>query len=153
MIWRLLQTICLLWSSIPLIAFGQSATDSVIQGDTTFTLKNDTLFTNSGFNIFTGQKLLIGKASDQKGHYQSISFKSSLAFPLLFLRDTEIKNNVDYQLDPTERDKDKVKETLIPGQFLIVKKIKSIAKKKKWHYYLVYLYDEHHHCRINLPVI
>jgi len=123
------------------IAVAQSGDDSITVGDTTFLYRDDTLFSNKGFNIFVGQRLIAGKGSDEAGHYRSIGFKSSFAFPLLFLRGTEIKNNTDYQNDESLRDRDKVREYLDSGRTLIVKKIKSEGRKKKWHYYLVFFSD------------
>jgi hypothetical protein len=127
---------------MPLIGFGQAVSDSTAQSDTTFTLKDDTLFSSKGFNICVGQKFIIGKGSGEEGRYQSISFKSPLAFPLIFLRKTQIESNTDYQDNPSDFDQDQVKASLIPGQLLIVKKIKLIGHVRKWHIYRVYLYDD-----------
>ena len=136
-----LFSICLLCILTFHTVFGQSPIDSVKEGDTTFIFRDDTLFSNKGFYIFVGQHLIAGKGSDEDGHYQTIGFKSAAAVPLLFLRNAEIKNNVDYQSDPSERDRDKVREYLDSGRSLIVTKIKSMGRKKNWHYYLVFLSD------------
>lgn len=131
---------CLL-SMIAFHATLAQSTDTIKDGDTTWTYRDDTLFTDKGFNIYVGQQLVAGKGSDEEGRYRSISFKSALAFPLMFLRETEIKNNYSYEADPNLRDRDKVKEYLDSGHVLTVKKIKSEGRKKKWHYYQVYLWD------------
>jgi len=123
------------------IATAQSVDDSITVGDTTFLFRDDTLFSNKGFNIFVGQRLIAGKGSDENGRYRSISFKSAFAFPLLFMRETEIKNNEEYRNNPSLRDQDKVSQSVDSGQSLIVKKIQSKGRKKKWHYYLVFLSD------------
>jgi hypothetical protein len=136
-----LFSICLLYMLSFQTVSGQSPVDPVKEGDTTFILRDDTLFSNKGFYIFVGQHLIAGKGSDEDGHYRAIGFKSAAAFPLLFLRDAEMKNNVDYQNDPSIRDRDKVREYLDSGRSLIVRKIKSMGGKKKWHYYLVFLSD------------
>jgi len=134
-------TICLLCVLSFHAVSGQPDVDSLKDGDTTFVFRDDTLFSNKGLNIFVGQRLIAGKGSGEGGHYKTIGFKSAAAFPLLFLRDAEIKNNVEYQNDPSLRDADKVREYLDSGRSLIVRKIKSMGRKKKWHYYLVFLSD------------
>lgn len=106
--------------------------------DTTFVFKNDTLISNIGFKIFVGQKLTIGKGSVD-GRYQTISFKSPFALPILLNRNLDIKNNIEYQNDPSLRDQDKVKEYLNIGQFLIVTKIKSAGNAKRGYHYVLYL--------------
>ncbi len=106
--------------------------------DTILTFKNDTLYSNVGFKIFIGQKLTIGKGSDD-GRYQTISFKSPFALPTLLNRNLDIKNNVEYQNDPSLRDQDKVKESLDVGQSFLVIKIKSSGNVRHGFHYLLYL--------------
>jgi len=122
-------------------SFGKPVINLKKIADTTFIFKDDTLFSNIGFKIFVGQNLIIGKGSEGNGCYQAISFKSPIALPILLFRKTETANNLEYQVDPSQRDKDKVKEYLNIGQSLTVTKIKSQGNGKKWHYYLVYLAD------------
>ena len=137
--------ICLLlWIFSFRAASGQSIVDSLKEGDTTFLFRDDTLFSNKGFKIFVGQHLIAGKGSDEEGRYRTIGFKSAFAFPVWFMRDAEINNNASYQNDPSLRDRDKVREYLDSGRTLIVRKIKSESRKKKWHYYLVFLSDDAH---------
>lgn len=131
----------LLSVSIPGIGFGQSITDPLKRDTTHLVLRNDTLFSDKGYKIFVGKQLVIGKGSGENGRYLSINFKSAAAFPLIFLRNAEIKNNIEYQADPSARDADKVKEYLTEGKSLIVKKIKLKGNTRNWHYYLVYLSD------------
>lgn len=120
------------------ISSGKHITNSKRVVDTIFTFKNDTLISNIGFKIFVGQKLTIGKGSAD-GRYQTISFKSPFALPTLLNRNLDIKNNIEYQNDPSLRDQDKVKESLNIGQFLIVTKIKSKGNPKRGVHYLLYL--------------
>src|SRR4051812_22317576 len=122
-------------------ALGQHAPDSIKVGDTTYIYKDDTLFSDKGFSICVGQTLFAGKGGGEDARYMSISFKSAFAFPLMFLRGTELKNNSDYESNPSLRDADKVKEYLSPGRQLIVKRIRDRGRKKKWHFFEVYCWD------------
>ena len=88
---------------------------------------SDTIITNKGFTIYVGQKLIVGKGSGENSWYRTIDFKNGFNFPLLFLRDLEIKQNLKYQADPSVRNKDKVKEYLKPGYNLTVLKIKKVG--------------------------
>jgi hypothetical protein len=109
--------------------------------DTTYFLKEDTLFSNAGFNIYVGQTLYAGKGSLEQNRFQTIGFKSSLAFPLLFMRDKEIENNSEYRSDHSIRDADIVKKSFGEGIPLIVKRIKKRKGLKGTYWYQVYLKD------------
>ena len=135
-------------------ASGQPTTDTVkstadaikLTSDTakeaeTFTYADDTIYSSKGYKIFVGQHVIAGKGSGEEGRYKYISFKSPFAFPLIFLRNTEIRQDIDYRNDPNLRDQDKVKEALVPGSTLTIRKIKVMAKHKKWQYYRVHLWD------------
>ncbi len=102
--------------------------------DTTYTLIGDTLFSNANYKIAVGQPLIIGNASGEEGRYQTIMFKSGASWPLLLFRDAEIRQNYEYQLDPTAREKDKVKGILAPGDTLIVRKIKRFGGRRSGRY-------------------
>ncbi|WP_299290584.1 hypothetical protein [uncultured Mucilaginibacter sp.] len=120
------------------ISFAKNVRNSKRLVDTILTFHNDTLFSNIEFKIFIGQKLTIGKGSDD-GRYQTVSFKSPFALPTLLNRNLDIKNNIEYQNDPSLRDQDKVKESLNIGQPLIVTKIKLTGNTKRGFHYLLYL--------------
>lgn len=104
--------------------FGQE--DSNFHHFDSIKLNVDTLYFNS-IKIFIGQKLIVGKGSGENSWYRTIDFKNGFNFPLLFLRDLEIKQNLKYQADPSVRNKDKVKEYLKPGYNLTVLKIKKVG--------------------------
>lgn len=123
------------------ISAGRSFTSSKKVVDTTFTFKNDTLFSNVGFKIFVGQKLIVGKGSEDHGRYQTLIFRSPAAISLLLFRKTELANDPEYRLDPPLRDQDKVKEYLTVGKSLIVTKIKLKGNEMQLHHYLLYLSD------------
>jgi hypothetical protein len=103
--------------------------------DTTYTLIGDTLFTNQDFKIVVGQPIIIGKASDERDWYKTITFKSGASWPLVFLQKVETRQNMEYQLDPSIREKDKVKEYLTPGDTLFVTKIKRFGSKRFRNYW------------------
>jgi hypothetical protein len=103
--------------------------------DTTYTLVGDTLFTNQHFKIAVGQPIIIGKASGERDWYQTITFKSGASWPLLFLQKAETSQNLEYQMDPSVREKDKVKEYLTAGDTLIVTKIKRLGRKRFGNYW------------------
>ena len=109
-------------------------------GDTTYNLVGDTLFTNQNFKIAVGQTIVIGKASDERDWYKTITFKSGASWPLLLMQKAETSQNFEYQLDRSVREKDKVKEYLTPGDTLTVTKIKRLGRKRLGNYwYLVTL--------------
>ena len=107
------------------------------QNDTTFTLIGDTIFSNQDFKIYIGQRLVIGSASGERDWYETISFKSGASWPLLLMKKEETNLNQEYQLDPSIREKDKVKTYLSPGDTLIVTKIKKYGKKRFGYHYII----------------
>lgn len=105
--------------------------------DTTYTLIGDTLFSNQNFKIAIGQPVVIGSASGERDWYNTISLKSGASWPLLFLKKTETGQNIEYQMDASIREKDKVKEYLNMGDTLIITKIKRFGKKRNGYWYMV----------------
>jgi hypothetical protein len=127
------------WSTLFFITIQvQAQTDSMLlSADTTYSLEGDTLFSNQDFKMFIGQKVIVGKGSGERDWYATFSFKSGASWPLLFLKETETQNNVEYQLDPAIRERDKVKGYLVPGDTLTVTKIKRYGKKRNGYWYMV----------------
>ncbi len=110
---------------------------SSANNDTTYILAGDTLFTNQDFRVFVGQPVIIGNASGERGWYNTISFKSGASWPLLFMQKAEIRQDPEYQLDPSVRENDKVRDYLSPGDTLIVTKIKRFGRKRFGNYWYV----------------
>lgn len=115
-------------------AYAQDEPSSA-KNDTTYTLAGDTLFTNQDFKVFVGQPLIIGKASGERGWYNTIRFKTGASWPLLFMQKTEIRQDPEYQLDPSVREKDKVRDYLSSGDTLVVTKIKKFGRKRFGNYW------------------
>lgn len=107
------------------------------KSDTAYALIGDTLFSNMSFKIFIGQPVVIGKPSGERDWYNTITFKSGAAWPLVFLKKSETALDLEYQLDPSVREKDKLKEYLTPGDTLIITKIKRFGKKRLGYWYQV----------------
>ncbi|OLY93653.1 hypothetical protein SAMN05444008_114137 [Cnuella takakiae] len=105
------------------------------RNDTTYTLAGDTLFTNQDFRVFIGQPIIIGKASGERGWYNTISFKSGASWPLVLMKEAELRQDQEYQLDPSVREKDKVRDYLSSGDTLIVTKIKRLGSKRFGNYW------------------
>jgi hypothetical protein len=65
-----------------------------------------------------------------------------------------MENNLEYQLDPSVREKDKVRDFLYPGDTLFVTKIKKHGKKRRGYWYSVSLVQKqgllslHYTCNI-----
>jgi hypothetical protein len=112
---------------------------TAISADTTYTMAGNTLSTNQGFKIVVGQPIIIGEASGEQGWYRSITFKSPAAWPVLLFREQELSQNLDYQLDESIRDKDKVKGLLAKGDTLTVVKIKRFDNKRAGNQWYVVL--------------
>ncbi|KAA3436813.1 hypothetical protein [Rufibacter hautae] len=97
----------------------------------------DTLYHKEHWKIFPGKKLKSGKGSAENGWYKSIFFKNPANWANVLWRDTEIRNNSEYQFDEGIRDRDKVKEYLNPGDTLEVTKIEKRGSKKAGYWYVV----------------
>lgn len=107
-----------------------------------YRLKNDSLFISGDSVITIGQKLIVGKGSDENGWYKSMRFKSAFAWPIWLFRDSELKNEY-YQGDGSYiRERDKVKEYLTPQKALKVTKIKKKGNRRRGYTYIVYLRDK-----------
>ena len=104
--------------------------------DTVYYLQNDTLFSNAGFYIYPGQELYLGKGSSPDSLYTTFGFKSPFAFPLWFMRETELKNNYEWGADPSKRERDKLQGTLWPGKPMVVIKIKQKKYRSGIYYYI-----------------
>lgn len=122
-------------------AFAQSSKDTVYAGDVGWWLQDDTLRSSQGVVIYVGEALYAGQGSAESGRYKTVGFKSSMAFPLMFMRGTQISQNSDYQADNSSFDADKVKESFSPGTKLTVHRIRNRGRGKKWHYFELYLWD------------
>ena len=99
---------------------------------------SDTIITNKGFTIYVGQKLIVGKGTGLNGRYVAIGFKTPVNFTNLFLRETDIAHNPEYKLDPSAREKDKVKESLVIGSIVTINKLIINGNNKKGHSYVIY---------------
>jgi len=137
--------------------FSLNAQDNTLNNvDTNFNLSNDTLLSNDGLKIYVGQRLIIGKGSEPNGWYSTIGFKNGdLSFPVMFLYETELKNNYEYQQDPQKRVKDKVKEYLHAGDTVIVTKLKKDRNKRKgnWYYTAFLKTDEFPSLKLRCVII
>jgi len=107
--------------------------------DTSFNLVGDTLFTNHDLKMFVGQKLIVGKGSEENELYKTIGFKSAASWPVWLWQDAETKINYEYQADPQKRINDKVKQYLSPGDTVIIKRIKRNSNKHTGHWYTAFL--------------
>jgi hypothetical protein len=110
--------------------------------DTLYSFKNDSLFISDDSIITIGQKLVVGKGSDQNGWYRSMRFKSAFAWPLWLFRSSELNNEYDEPDGTYIRERDKVKSSLAPGVVLEVIKIKKQGNKRRGYSYIVYLKDK-----------
>ena len=110
--------------------------------DTLYSLKNDSLFISDDSIITVGQKLVVGKGSDENGWYTSMRFKSAFAWPLWLFRSSELDNEYDKHDGVYIRERDKVKSSLGPGVVLQVIKIKKEGNKRRGYSYIVYLKDK-----------
>jgi hypothetical protein len=133
--------------------FGQTNTDSLINGGITLELKNDTLFSNTGLKFFVGQKLIIGNASGEAGQYRSIISKKAAIVPSIWGQNKRFENAIENYVD-SKKNKEKVKNSLIPGNSLTIKRI-GLWKESKPHFYIVSLSSDldGYSCDIKLALI
>jgi hypothetical protein len=122
------------------LVYGQTNTDSLINGGMTLELKNDTLFSNTGLKFFVGQKLIIGNASGETGYYRSIISKNATIVPSIGGRDMRFENAIENHVNKN-KSREKVKSSLFPGNYLTIKKI-SLWKNSKPNFYLVSLFSD-----------
>jgi hypothetical protein len=135
------------------LLYGQTKADTLINNDLTFELKNDTLFSNTGLKLFIGQKLIIGNAAKGSGQYRSIISRKAAIVPTIFSRDTRYENAIENYVD-TKKNKEKVKQSLIPGTLVMIKKI-SLWSNSKPRFFLAYLSSDldAYSCDIKLALI
>lgn len=133
--------------------YGQTNMDSLINGGMTLELKNDTLFSNTGLKFFVGQKLIIGNASGEAGLYRSIISKKAAIVPSIWGQDKRFENAIENYVD-SKKNKEKVKNSLIPGNLLTIKGI-GLWKNSKPHFYIVSLSSDSdgYSCDIKLALI
>jgi hypothetical protein len=132
--------------------YGQANADTFISHDMAMELKNDTLYFGTGLKLFTGQKLVIGNASGGAGTYRSIISKKAAIVPSIWGQDKRFENAIENYVD-SEKNKEKVKKALIPGNILTIKKI-SLSKTAKPYFYLVSLSSDTdgYNCDIKLAL-
>lgn len=152
---KMVFTKTLLFLSMILLSgmlLGQTKPDTLVSRDMTLELKKDTLFFSSGLKLFAGQKLIIGKASGDAGKFRSIISKKAAIVPSVWGQDKRFENAIENYVD-SEKNKEKVKKSLISGNLLTIKKI-SFSKTAKPYFYLVYLSSDtdDYNCDIKLAL-
>lgn len=75
--------------------------------------------------------MIVGKASEENGWYKTIGFKSAFSFSLLFMRNIEIENNLEYKREPRKRDNDKLASSIQVGDTITIKKLNKKETKRK----------------------
>lgn len=122
-------------------SYGQESLASAAS-DTVFVLSGDTLFLNGEPALYLGQKLITGTATGANGWYRSITFKSSNSWPLLLWHGMETENNPGYQYDSQLRTNDKVREYLVTGTIMTVKKLRREGNQRRGYWYTATLKND-----------
>jgi hypothetical protein len=117
--------------------YGQSNTDTLISNDMTFELKNDTLYSTTGLKLFIGQKLTVGSAADEAGYYRSVISKKAAIVPSIWGQDRRYENAIENHVNK-KKSREQVKKSLIPGNFVIIKRM-GLCKIGKPYFYMVSL--------------
>ena len=132
---------------------GQTSTDSLLNNGMTLELKNDTLLSKTGLRLFIGQKLIIGNPSGEAGQYRSIISKKAAIVPSIWGKDKRFENAIENYVD-SKKNKEKVKNSLLPGNLLTIKKM-GFSKTGKPHFYMVSLSSESddYNCDIRLALL
>jgi hypothetical protein len=146
----IMKKILILFFTVAFFNTKAQTTATKSPSDTLYSFKNDSLFISDDSIITIGQKLVVGKGSDENGWYRSMRFKSAFAWPLWLFRSSELDNirsselnNKYYEQDAEYiRERDKVKSSLAPGVVLEVIKIKKEGNKRRGYSYIVYLKDK-----------
>jgi len=120
----------------------QSGIDSLASDSRQAELKGDTLATSAGLKIYVGQKLIIGKPARPDGLFRSIISSKAAIVPNIWGRKNRgYENDIENYVD-TKKDKEKIKNELIPGFTVTIKKISLIGNPNKYHYYMAILSPE-----------
>lgn len=133
--------------------YGQTNSDSLINGAMTLELKNDTLFSNTGLKIFAGQKLIVGKAACEDGYYRSVISKNAAIVPSIWGQDMRFENAIENHVNK-KQSREKVKRDLLPGSLVTIKKIR-FSKTGKPYFYLATISSDtdDYSCDIKLALI
>ena len=133
--------------------YGQTNTDSLINGGITFELKSDTLFSNTSLKFYAGQKLIIGNAAGEAGYYRSIICRNAAIVPSIWGQDMRFENAIENHVNK-KKSREKVKSTLLPGNLVTIKRI-SFSKTGKPYFYLVSLsFDsDSYNCDLRLALL
>lgn len=120
----------------------QSDTDSVAGVIRQAELKGDTLVTSAGLTIYAGQKLMIGNPARPDGLFRSIISSKAAIVPNIWGRKNRgYENDIENYVD-NKKWKEKMKNELIPGVTVTIKKISLIGNPDKYHYYMAILIPE-----------
>jgi len=133
--------------------YGQTTTNSSINGGMAFELKNDTLYSNTGLKFFIDQKLIIGNASGEAGYYRSITYKNAAIVPSIWGQDMRYENAIENHVNK-KKSREKVKSAVLPGNYLTIKKI-GLWKSSKPNFYLVSLSSDtdSYQCDLRLALL
>jgi hypothetical protein len=133
--------------------YGQTNTDTLINGGMALELKNDTLFSSTGLKFFVGQKLVIGNAAGQAGYYRSVISKNAAIVPSIWGQDMRFENAIENHVNK-KKSREKVKNSLLPGNLLTIKRI-NFCKTGKPYFYLVSLSSDldSYNCDIRLALL
>jgi hypothetical protein len=131
-------------------ALGQSSVAPLIDDHTVFTLRNDTLYSNDGIKLFAGQKLIIGTPSGDAGQYRSIISRKAAIVPSIWRQDPRYENAIENYVD-TKKNKEKLKNSLIPGNLLTIQKI-ILEKTGRPHFYLAVLSSDSIDCKCDITL-
>lgn len=117
--------------------YGQPASDTLINKQTKFELKNDTLFASTGLKIYPGQKFIIGQPAGENGFFRSIVSKRAALVPSIWGQDMRYEYAIENHVNK-KKSREAVKEAMIPGNTVTVKKI-IFSKTAKPNFYFVSL--------------
>jgi len=119
----------------------------------TLELKNDTLYSNTGLKFFAGQKLIVGNASGESGYYRAIIYKNAALVPSIWGQDMRYENAIENHVNK-KKSREKVKSTVLPGNFLAIKRI-SFSTTGKPHFYLASLISDSdsYYCDLKLALL
>lgn len=98
----------------------------------------DTLIVRDSILVYPGKKITLLSGKWSKERYYSIRLKTSLSFQGMFLRNMEIKNNLEYKQDPYLFEVDRARSLVYGINEFVVTKVEKLGNNKRGYINIAY---------------
>lgn len=101
-------------------------------------IQTDTLILRDSILVYPGKKITLLSGKWSKERYYSIRLKTSLSFQGMFLRNMEIKNNLEYKQDPYLFEVDRARSLVYGINEFVVTKVEKLGNDKRGYINIAY---------------